>query len=377
MSHEAFSPTSSNPPDEPSSPTTTNKHAQNYKLRVTAGLSYDTRAHVVVPVNAPQTLHLNSEHMLLSVAVRIKKFTGLPASLPTTSPYFTHPLHKSDQYSISFSFIPKVDIPGNDLIFGNNFDRPIRDRLPPGFNQAFKIVKWFIDPGLEGDPYADKPYLYGPALSSWNILSIGEKIFEPQKSKPNGDAEEEESPSTKEAEQTGDTDTWEIPHVESFHETIVEEGAEGSGAEVRSTLSIPPDSSGRKRHFLTESNREDFTFEAGRLYQSDFGNPYLDFNDFSLKLPGFSLNVIRYVDEKTHELRYVLKNRTTDDIYAVVLFSLLFGDERDEIGQRDYPPLDEEAPKAEEGSKEKIESTSRAEDLDFGDEKPPGEDDVD
>lgn len=379
MSHETSSPTSSNPPDELPSPTTKNKRAQNYKLRVTAGLSYDTRTHVVVPVNAPQTLHLDSEHMLLSVAVRIKKFTGIPASSPTTSPYFTHPLHLSDQYSISFSFIPKVDIQGNDLIFGNNFDRPIRDRLPPGFSQAFKIVKWFIDPGLEGDAYAEKPYLFGPALSSWNILRIGEKIFEPQKSKSksNGDAEEEESPSTKEAEQTEDTDAWEIPNVDSFHETIVEEGAEGSGAEVRSTLSIPPDSSGRKKHFLTESNREKFIFEAGRLYQSDFGNPYLDFNDFSLKLPGFSLNVIKYVDEKTHELRYVLKNRTTDHIYAVVLFSLLFGDERDEIGQRDHPPLDEEAPKAEEASKEKIKNTNRAEDLEFGDEEPPGEDDVD
>ncbi len=377
MSDEASSPTSLNPPDEPSSPTTQNKHAQKYKLRVTAGLSYDTSTHVVVPVNAPQTLHLNSEHMLLCVAVRIRNFTGVPTSSPTTSPYFTHPLHKSDQYSISFSFIPKVDIPGSDLIFGNNFDRPIRDRLPPGFNQAFKIVKWFIDPGLEGDPYADKPYLYGPALSSWNILRIGEKIYELQQSKPSNDAEDEEPSSTKEAEQTEDKDTWKIPNTESFHEIIVEEGAEGSGADIRSTLSIPPDSISRKRHFLTQSNRENFSFEAGRLYQSDFGNPYLDFNDFSLKLPGFSLNVIQYVDEKTHELRYVLKNRTTDDIYAVILFSLLFGDERDEIGQKDHPPLDEEAPKAAEVSKEKGETPSNAEDLDFGDERPPAEDDVD
>ncbi len=377
MSDEGSSPTSSDPLDEPSSPTANNKHAHSYKLRVTAGLSYDTRTHVVVPVNAPQTLHLNSEHMLLSVAVRIKQFTGLPASSPTTSPYFTHPLHKSDQYSISFSFIPKVDIPGNDLIFGNNFDRPIRDRLPPGFNQAFRIVKWFIDPGLEGDPYADKPYLYGPVLSSWNILRIGEKIFEPQNPKPNDDAKKESSSSSEKAEETEDPDAWEIPNVESFHETVVEEGAEGSGAEIRSTLSIPPDSSGRKQHFLTQSNRENFTFEAGRLYQSDFGNPYLDFNDFSLKLPGFSLNVNKYVDEKTHELRYVLKNRTTDEIYAVVLFSLLFGDERDEIGQKDHPPLNEEAPKTAEVSIDKKDDTVKVEDLDFGDERPPAEDDVD
>ncbi len=372
MASSAPSSTSSTPPNEPSTPTTKNEHAQRYKLRVTAGLSYDTTTHVLVPVNAPQTLQLNSEHMLLSLAVRIKKFTGLPASSPTTSPYFTHSLHTSDQYSIAFSFIPKVDIPGNDLLFGNNFDRPIRDRLPPGFNQAFKIAKWFVDPGLEGDPYSDKPYLYGPALSSWNILRIGEKIFEPENQTANGDDGGNKP-------QAQDPDAWKMPNAESFHETIVEEGVEGSGAEVRSSLSIPPNSSGRKKHFLTESNRQNFTFEAGRSYQSDFGNPFLDFNDFSLKLPGFSLNVIEYVDETTHELRYVLKNRTTDDIYAVVLFSLLFGDERDEVGQKDHPPLDEDATSGQTDASKAASEGERPnpQSAEFGNEQPPGEDDLD
>jgi Protein of unknown function (DUF1769) len=360
-----------------STPVCENEPAHNYKLRVTAGLSYDTSTHFVVPVNAPKTLHLNSQHMLLSLAVRIKKFTGLPASSPTTSSYFDHPLHKSDQYSISFSFVPKVDLPGNDLIFGNNFDRPIRDRLPPGFNQAFKIVKWFVDPGLEGDPYSDKPYLYGPALSSWNILRIGEKVFEPERQESNGDDQVDASHPETESRPSKDLESRKIPNAESFHEVVVEEGAEGSGSELRSTLSIPPDSGARKKHFLTESNRETFTFEAGRLYQSDFGNPFLDFNDFSLKLPGFSLNVIKYVDEKTHELRYVLKNRITDDIYAVVLFSLLFGDERDEVGQKDHPPLEEEAPSRQDEMLETSGKEKPPTGGEFGYEKPPTEDDVD
>jgi len=109
------------------------------------------------------------------------------------------------------------------------------------------------------------------------------------------------------------------------HDTIVEEGCEGSGCGVRESLSIPADSAARKKHFLTVSNLSDFTFEAGRLYQADFGNGYLDFNDFSLKLPGFSLNVVAYIDSKTHELRYTLKNRRTEEVYSVVVFTLLFG----------------------------------------------------
>lgn len=50
-------------------------------------------------------------------------------------------------------------------------------------------------------------------------------------------------------------------------------------------------------------------------------------NKFMLKLPGFSLKVIKYVGDKTHCLRYVFKNRQTGDMYFNVNFTLLWGDE--------------------------------------------------
>jgi hypothetical protein len=48
--------------------------------------------------------------------------------------------------------------------------------------------------------------------------------------------------------------------------------------------------------------------------------------DFSLRLPGFSIRVTRYIDEKNHELRYTLKNRRTNETYLIVLFTLLLHD---------------------------------------------------
>lgn len=301
--------------DSPSSSTSadeadTASHYCQYRLRVTAGPAYDPSTHRLVPVNAPETLTFENDHIVLSLAVRIRNFAGYPNDSPETSPYFDHDLHKSDQYSIAFSFIPKADIPGDDLIFGNDFDRPIRDRLPPGFNQAFKIVKWWVDPGLDGDIYAEKPYLFGPALSSWNILRICDRAVSDQDHLSDNN-----------------NNAYSIPNAHAFHETVVQEGADGTGEEVRKAAQIPDDSAARKKHFLTPANRESFVFEAGRLYQSDFGNPYLDFNDFSLKLPGFSLNVVKYIDAKTHELRYTLKNKSTNEVYVVVMFTLLFGGE--------------------------------------------------
>ena len=340
---------SSEPSSGTETPTEKASDHSSYRLRVTAGTSYDTSTHRLVPVNASETLLFENESMILALAVRIKKFTGIPSSSPKTTSYFQHKDHTKDQYSIAFSFIPKKDISGKDLVFGNDFERPIRDRLPPGFNWALNFVKGWIDPGLDGDVYSDKPYLYGPALSSWNVLRIGDKVPEP-------------------------AEGWKHPGADSFHEDVVEEGGDGSGEEVRDDLKIPADASSRKKFFLKEENREEFNFEKGRLYQADFGNPYLDFNTFSLKLPGFTLNVIKYVDSKTHELRYTMKNKATDEVYAVVLFTLLFGEELDELAQDETKGLSTNRETTPPGSSAKAAEPTEQ---NFGSEPAPADDDVD
>jgi len=187
-----------------------------------------------------------------------------------------------------------------------DFPDPIRDRLPPGFNTAFNIVKRWIDPGLECDAYADQPWLLGPALSCWFTFFIGDKS-----------TNSTSSPST-----TGFTT--------SSPTSIIEEGGTTSGLAIRKALSLPDTGPARRKWALTPSQRDSVTFEAGREYRADFFNPYLDFSNFSLRLPGFSLNVLRYIDDKTHKLRYVFKNKESGDVYFVVVFSLLYGEELQE-----------------------------------------------
>lgn len=267
-----------------------------YRLLVTVGPSYSTATHKVVHVNTDAPTFIENEFIRAKLKVRIRGFRGLPSSCPSSSPYFDDPAHERDQYSISFSFVPKQDLPSKDMIWGNDFDHPVRDRLPPGFNTAFRIVKEFIDPGLECDAYADEPYLIGPALSCWFALRIGEIMNEGE----------------------------EIPEAEESRD-VLREGADGSGVEVRQKHGIPDNNEKRRKFFLSAARREDFTFEKDRLYQVDFYNPYLDFGNFALKLPGFSIKVIKYIDEKSHTLRYVFKNRTTEDVYFSVNLNLLWG----------------------------------------------------
>ncbi|RMY70184.1 hypothetical protein D0863_05966 [Hortaea werneckii] len=291
--------------------------ADKYILAVTAGPTYEDQK--PVPINTEQPTRISSSHLTADLTVRIQNYRGLDTSYKPstqkTSPYFDHPSHKSDLYSLQFTFTPKEDLKGEDVVFGNDFDHPIRNKLPPGFQQAFNLVKWFIDPGLYGDVYADEPYLYGPLLSSMNVFRVG----------PKDDKEQERI-----EEERANKDV-----------VVLEEGGDGDGEEKRKELNVPADSAARKKWSLTEQNLKSFTFEKGREYGNDFFNPYLDFNDFALRLPGFSLipgitiPIISYWDGqplRSHKLRYVMKNRATDEPLFVVIFTLIPKEDVEKLG---------------------------------------------
>ncbi|KAL6709863.1 hypothetical protein ACN47E_000648 [Coniothyrium glycines] len=274
-----------------------------YLLQVTAGPSYDPGTHHQVNVNSREATKIDSDHVTAYLHVRIKDYHGLPPTAPSTSPYFSHKNHTADRYSIAYSFIPKRNLPGSDMVMGFDYSHSVRHQLPPGTKYAMKIATSMLDPGLYSDPYSDEPYLYGPALSSWFAFSVGELVSE-----------------TGAAEQ--------LRRLESRDSGVVTEGATApSAAQIRSQHDIPGAWKKRRKHFLSPDALRGFTFEQGRMYHADFFNPHLDFANFALVLPGFRIGVAKYVDEKTHHLRYVLKNRETGEVLLCVFFRLLFGAE--------------------------------------------------
>jgi Protein of unknown function (DUF1769) len=124
-------------------------------------------------------------------------------------------------------------------------------------------VKWAIDPGLDGDVYADEPYLYGPLASSINTLRVGEKETKDEEAQ-NGQGKGE-----KEAQKMMGS---------NGEGMVIEEGGEGEGEELRRETGVPETEAARKKWFLQEENRKEWEFEAGREHWGDFFNPYLDFN---------------------------------------------------------------------------------------------------
>ncbi|KAI1432766.1 hypothetical protein GGR50DRAFT_672469 [Xylaria sp. CBS 124048] len=340
--------------------------AEKYILRVTAGSDYNVDNHVVVPVNSHETVTISNDLIQAEINVRVKNYSGLPRNSPATSPYFSLEPHATDddQYSLAIRFTPKRpekprkqktttsasisgsrpsshadqshsgsspndDVPpvvdnnddaadeidthtkeagisGHDLQFGNDFDHPIRDRLPPGFGYAMNMVKWWIDPGLEGDPYADMPYLYGPGLSSFNIIHVGAGHHDPEKGG-----------------------------------LYFEEGGDEEGVAARRAIGAPAGAKERKKWALQTASKSSWVFEYGRTYCIDFFNPYIDFRALALRLPGYALPIMKYWDgqglrhqprKRSHTLRYVLRNRTTGHTYLVILFTLYLKEDVNEDG---------------------------------------------
>lgn len=241
-----------------------NLHMNDKELfvRVFLGTLYETTQ--TIDVNG-STSHVSSEALDAEVAVRIQNYRG-PRGAKRTCSYFTGP-HSSDLYSIQLQVTFKKDVNGDDLLWGNDFDKPIRDNLPYGYSMAYRIMKTMIDPGIDGDVNADRPYLYGPALSSMNQIA---KL---------------------------DSATW----------------ASKIDQDLKGMTPVE-----RMSHYLDQSKRKNFTFLAGETYAFDFFNGYLDFNEFSLKLPGFRVKILQYWDGQP--LRYVLK--TKDEVLLVVKFEL-------------------------------------------------------
>ncbi|KAJ9643986.1 hypothetical protein H2199_003852 [Coniosporium tulheliwenetii] len=283
-----------------------------YMLKVTAGPNYDPSTHHPVHVNTPAPLKISSEHIDASINVRIQDYRGLPKGSPSTSPYFTHPSHTHDRYSIAFTFALKQTLNGNDVVFGNDFDHPIRDRLPPGFNTAFRIVKWMIDPGLDGDVYADEPYLYGPLLSSINIFRVGNSLVGKKEDGGEGEEKAEDGSSAQKALEAETAAAGE--EVSDSDVVVLEEGAEGDGQAAREAAHVPADAAARKKYFCRSRGGTSFSLRRG--------------GQFALKLPGFTLPIVRYWDGQP--LRYVLKNRATNTPLFVIVFTLVPAEEVDQ-----------------------------------------------
>lgn len=312
--------------------------ASSFALRVSCGPT-KTQLAPLMPNTSTATPLLPAPKGVRDVQLKvfIEQYRGPSGcSAQESHPYFSHPSRKGELYALRIDFTPDEPIAGDDLVLGNDFDRPIRDKLPFWFGGAWKALKW-VDPGIEGDVYADQPGIFGRVLGSVNVLEASDvspstststntntntntvpRSLSPPRAKGH-------SPSSSVSSSSSSGGREDVDASEAAGDVIFE--ALAGGPEVAELEAagehVPTDPAARRKFFLDEERRRRFTFLPGRRYRLDFGNGFIDFNEFGLKLPGFKVNVLKYWDGQP--LRYVLKNRRTEEVYAVVAFELVDG----------------------------------------------------
>lgn len=81
-------------------------------------------------------------------------------------------------------------------------------------------------------------------------------------------------------------------------------------------------SEARKKYFLDENHRKAFQFSPEYTYGFDFYNRYLDLGEMRIRLPGFSIDMVKYWDEGL-AIRYVCRSKDASAIFFVVELDLV------------------------------------------------------
>ncbi|KDN50156.1 hypothetical protein RSAG8_01492, partial [Rhizoctonia solani AG-8 WAC10335] len=195
------------------------------------------------------------------------------------------------------------EINGNDILFGNVFDRPLN--LPWGFGAVLNFAQ-YVDPTLEHDLYGERPWALSPFLSSMPYLQRIE--LDPAAPVP--------------------TD---LP---------VPITAERSRPALAPALESETTPAARRKHFTDEAHRKEVTFTPQDLIQADFVHGYLQFPSLTIALPGgVQFDLMYYYDERP--VHFVCTKRGTEESFFVVSFMVIKdGNDRNQGDNSDIAPMD-------------------------------------
>jgi hypothetical protein len=276
-------------------------------LKISAGPSVDALKTVAVN-HDDQPTSIDTDLFQGRISVRIKNFTGVdPDGVDhrKDTPYFDGGYSKGMSWSMQIQGRFKVDVNGDDLIFGNEFDRPIKDHLPYGTSLALQFAK-VVDPNLEHDLYADRPHAWSPYLATMPRIS------------------------SHQVKDNTSVDNWPaFPAApdyiqEDISSLIPEELAEKEKDTVANFKGIDKAHEYRQRFMGNRAHRQEITIKPDQIITADFVNAYINFNDLTLHIPfsgGLKFDLKKYWDGQP--VRYICKDRKNDRVFFVIQFDIV------------------------------------------------------
>jgi len=274
-------------------------NGKDYILQVKAGSDLNNLQ--VVKVNqegAPLTI--DSPYFTGRICIRILGFDGVtPANEApiSNSAYFNG---TQRLFSIQIQGRFKNPTTADDLMWGIDFDQKLS--VPRMADIALKFVQHTIDPSLECDLHAEKPWSRSPLIATMNTVSI---------MKLSGNT-------AVKAESPAPLPPWPSPN--------------GEHVEENTAAGIPQNhhmETGERRKFLKDAaHRQSVAVTPDQVYDFDFFNPFLDFENFQIKFPAvhFSMNIMKYYNGEP--LRYACKSRDHKTTFFVTQFELVDASQR-------------------------------------------------
>ncbi|CAG8689453.1 4888_t:CDS:2, partial [Ambispora leptoticha] len=262
-----------------------------YKLRVKVGHSYDPSTHIhIVPNDDQRPVYIDTPHFTGRICVRVRDFNGFAPEGKERIAYSRYFDGNSDQYSIQVQGRFKGSWTGDDVVFGNDFDHKIE--LPPLSWLGLKILQ-IIDPALEADIYGDKPWAYSPILVTMNTIRVSEAPIELDKD-------------------------------DSSRDRVLPSWPSSDGSHVKEGELVSFDPTKRRKYFSKKERRVEFQIKESQVWDIDFFNSYADFNNFAVKLPGFSISLAPFWKRQPLPFRYVCKTRDSSAVFFVVIFDVTY-----------------------------------------------------
>ncbi|KAF9388115.1 hypothetical protein CPB97_001566 [Podila verticillata] len=287
-----------------------------FQLLVSVGSSMDPRdLKPILPNDDARPVWIESDEFVGQVVVRIRGFNKAQSArhsdvLPE-SPWFSHSSAGSNLNSIQIQGRFKREWAGDKVVFGVQFDQPLR--LPPFSSIAFEFVKFF-DPGVEGDIEGEKPWVFSPLIVTMNTINVSHLVTD--------GVDMGASPANRVLPPWPSTGGEHIVENTAilFRETK-EEGGEATCVDLTPSNLIATNASKRRSHFSKAEHRTKLMYKPDQVFGLDFFNPILDLAKFKLKVPGVSFDITKPLNGQP--LTFVLKSKDSSVVFLAVQFKLV------------------------------------------------------
>ncbi|KAN0061460.1 hypothetical protein ACQY0O_006307 [Thecaphora frezii] len=297
-------------------------------LRISAGPSVDSLSTVAVNHDL-KPLTISSPHFEGRLTVRIKNFSGEQPSgveARADAPYFSGGLGKGMSWSMQIQgrFLSPSPISTDDLVFGNEFDRPIKDHLPYGTSVALQFVK-VVDPNLQHDLYAERPWAFSPYIATMGRVATHRLADDAKEAKGLDGWPAFPSPDNADggAQYLDDDVTSLFYKRDGEFDTSIEPDEDNVKNLRGGEAGVEKAHEFRKRWFGSKQHRQKCNIDKDQVVTADFFNGFIDFNDLSLHIPfsgGLSFDLKKYWDGQP--VRYVCKDNKSGTVFFVIQFDI-------------------------------------------------------